>query len=950
MNFAVAFLFAAWSTLASDTSRATEAEWQIRSWARDVEAHQSEIEASLGSTDWRDRVQALEALSRSDSELATDLVRACLEFDHPSVKASTLRLLADWRDAVPMTKEQSDGLERAQLPDVRAAFATWIGRASESLIPLERLAFDVDGVVRDEARVALFSRGTSEAANNVLNKLALNGELTELIEALELCRRASVTSGDGFQFSLMSGVLPRSRQALMSATILSNGGGTKADLEALLSGWFSPDLEGRGARKFLNSCASSLNEKFGPEFVDFCVEIDRGVSTKWSSAIEDYGRLGDDSNRLWDLFDVGADALGVEAFVNQMNARTLSDEAFWSLFMLVFRRHDGWTEEFVASCIERLDSDRGGIAVGAFERGAREGDPFSTEFFVKELEQGGPDQRDRAFRSLCLAADYEDWQAALFRHWSQQSKPQQSALLGKLPRTIAPIPFREALLELGIEGRASRAAVLDLLELFTNDYEIAEHMAEWAILDSEGASHWSDRDPAQAELLCASALRGLILTATEEQTELVDLIVAEVLDETAEFSKQIGKIAFEWLGRSPNHAALLNRYLDDSISPDNRIESALILANRGEEAATALLIELLPKAPADLVERMFVALWSHPTEARLRWFTKLALSEIVSSDRRNLAAEQLANGQLDERVLDALDRIARHAPDVDTMAIALDGLGRAQKVGAERLLAIRADIKDQADFRIAQLTDDYREWMRLKLLLALTRTGHFPREIYPAVLERPSMAASDWYDRRLAGKSTSRAEFEWRGEIELLSELSKLVLISEVLEATTTWWRLDGRLLIKLGFAVDPTADRKLGVRTATNLLRAGRIALRGEASVDFEADVRAQIALLKLAQTAKDWDRAADIVESLVDDWRADRIPTRVWNTVIGERDRDKGRDLAARYAAMEFQFRAYGALANGELERARKWSAEAKRRVGHSERAQVTQEKLEARLSKAK
>jgi len=949
MKLALALLTLGLLTARVGSGDAIETEWELRRWALGLDP-QPDLAEALRSADWRVHEGALTALARSSAPLSNEHVEACvrsLKHEHPSVQAAALTALAHAGATVSMKAERLEAFAGARLPEVRSAFALLLGRSGGAGARLVPLAHDVDERVRETARAALFGEIGDEYALDALEVLFRDADLDELLPALEWTRRLRVTSPAEFEPLRLPEELSPGRRALAAAVHLARGSGTESELDQLLSGWFAPELEQRAPARFVADTASILDESLAPALVELWLDVDRGESIRWPTAIEDRRSLGEAATaRAEELLRIAMDALGASAVVNQAGRAELTVAGQLSLLEFAAARLTAWDREVAERFLATGDPDVRRASLIALGRGVTAGDPVSAELVAGALESESELERRLAFESLCDGPDPTRWMERMFRAWQRGDMRTRRLMLRELPRGSAHAPFRDALLELGEAGGSSRDEVLDLLVGFRGDEEIAERLESWLETELAAALSGELGGPSAAERRAAGALRSLDQVAGRLRPEELDALALDVLRRTAEYSEHIGEVAVECLSRADDPAAYLAEFLEEPTLPRTRTLVAIALARTGHERATDLLYELLYEAPWELAFRVLFALGQVDNAMTRLWLTEAALDATLSPALRRSAADDLGREGASAEVREHLLRIALHGLDVETMTTAMRGLGRLGLHGRPALRQLYGVLESGDNSRLAELEDDLGELARMELLLALAKTKGLPSALFPEVLARPLDASAAWLDYRLRGEETARVEFVWREELQLFELLAERYFVSKLLGRFGAWWRLESRLLILLGELAEEVHPKAFEPEAAGLLLRSGLIGLLGELREDPEYALRGRLGLLRVAVRAEDWVAAQFHAERLVQDWRENRLPARVWNSALGTRDRQSENDPPARLAALGLQLRARRASAELQGARARELVGLAARVQGFSLRAREAQASLEETL----
>ena len=950
MRLALALALVLLPAVQSGSPDAHEHEWEIRRWALNLEESREQLSTALASEDWREKERGLAALARSVSPLTTEFEQACiasLESEHPSVKATALDALSSSGAIIDLSAELQKSLADERLPEVRAALARFIGRCGGDSALLGKLALDLDERVREDARAALFGQVGDAAAARLLERLVVDGELDELVRALDWSRRLRLSSDGGVAGIRIGDGVSRGRRALVSALELSGGSADRAVLDALLDGWFTGELEQRAARSLVEETARTLDEDSAGSLVELWMAVDRGESERWPNAVLDCRRLGEDSeSRRDDLMRIAMNALGPEAVMCLVANAELSVEAQLSLLRFASDLLIGWDREIALRFLESGDVDIRTVCMIGLGRATSVGDVTSAQLLVEILESGTEQERKSAFEWLTDAPSIDPWIEALAAAWPQFNERTRFLLLRELPRGKPLVPFREVLIELGEQGGRERDAVFDLLIWFGADEEIAALFGSWVESEVRLALEGDLGGPSAAERRAAGALRAFARVSGSARSDDCDQLALRVLSQVGGSSEHISEVAIHLLGDSPNLLETLPELLEEPTDEQTRTRTAMALAPHGHLRANEVLEELLSSANWELSFQMLQALAETESGEARFWLAEAALDAgLRPAIRRSAVVELAATGRTAE-VRDHLSRIALHGLDARTMTAAIDGLGRIGAGGKAALLSLLRKFEGGGDSNLAALEGDFREMVRIELLLALANLEAYPDELLSEVFERSMEAADDWLAYRLRGKETAKVEFVWREELQLFRRLAERRPPREILDASGEWWRMESRLLIRLAEVVeglDPwTSDPEL----ARELFEVGLGAVRGEARADVDYATRAQVGLLRVAVKAKEWDLAQSALNRLLGEWREGRTSERIWNSYLGHRDRLTHCDPPACLAALQFQLGARIALEAGRSKEARELANRASELVGFSAAALDVQSKLEAEL----
>jgi len=943
----VAFLL---PVLQSDSPDAHEHEWKVRRWALNEAEGREPLSAALASEDWRERERGLAALARRVLPLTTELERACissLESEHPSVKAAALDALSNSGAQLSLTAELQETLARARLPEVRAAFARFLGRCSGDSAHLGELALDLDERVREDARSALFGQVGDAQATRLLERLIVEGELDELVRALDWSRRLRLSTGDGVEVLRIGERVSHGRRALVSALALCRDASDRSELDALLDGWFSSELEQRTARSLVEETARTLPEDSAASLVELWIAVDRGQSERWPNAVLDCERLGEDSGaRKDDLMRVAMSALGPEAVMSLVGKTELTIAAQLSLLRFASERLRSWDRELALGFLESGNVDIRTACMIALGRATSVGDVTSAELLSEILESGTEQERKVAFEWLSDALTIEPWIEALAAAWPKFNERTRFLLLRELPRGEPLVPFREVFIELGEQGGRQRDAVFDLLIWFGGDEEIATLFEGWVESEVQLALEGECGGPSAAERRAAGALRAFSRVSKREDADETRRLVLSVLGRVGGVSEHISEAAIGLLGGSPELLATLPELLEAPTGELTRSHMAMALAPHGDVRASEVLLELLPTATWGLSFRMMSALAESESGGARFWLSEAALDEGLRPEIRRGAVVQLAASGKTAEVRDYLNRTALFGLDVRTMTAAIEGLGRLGRMGRPALLMLLRKFEGGGDSNLAALEGELREMVRIELLIALANFRDYPDELLSKVFERSMDAADDWLAYRLRGKETAKVEFVWREELQLFGKLAARTPPREILNAAGEWWRMESRLLIQLAEVVEGLEPRAFDPELACELFEVGLGALRGEARADVEYTTRARVGLLRVAVKARKWKLAESALNQLLGEWREGHIPERIWNTYLGYRDRQTDVDPPARLAALRFQLGARIALAAGRSKEALALTNRAGELVGFSAAARQIQASLEAEL----
>lgn len=868
---------------------AVDAEWRVRQQALRPELCAEELRAAASSTDWRRRAAACEALRRAviarsgGAALAREVAGEALGDPHASVRELALSVLAELGPpAGAIAEDDARRLAADALPQVRAVLALAAGRGVAPLDVLDALLDDGDDRVRDEARTAALVRGDAAQAERLLRSAA--GE--ELRRGLEVRRRAV-------------------HLALADAPPLP-ADGLGGALRAAFAAVDPRDPERAGA-----IAAGLARPGDAPAWeLAFLVESGGyGGEPLGRAALRAYGDAGDGAD-LAGLLALGRLALGAERALELLAEAGLGAERSALALEELGPHADAWRPEWGARWLDGRDATTRGRAVEALSRAWTLGaDAGAGELLAGVLRSGAPEESEAAFRALCRPGLDGPLLAAVAAHWRGRAAHDRVRLLRYLPRDVPLADLRGDLLELGRAGGASRSAVLDLLEPFRGDAEVARALEAW--LEQELGSAGGER---AAELRVAGILRALHAVGAPSAAAAVRAALRR-----APQSEVIGKLAVDLLGPVAEERAFVESLLAEPWALRTRLEAAIALAPQGSARAAAVLEEELDACPRDLGARAVAALAGAAGPAAAARLERRVLAADSDPALRREALRGIADHASAPEALRVLEEAARTAPDADTAMEAARLLAQRGAEGARALEELWGELERAGGAtRLAGLTGDERRAVRGALLTARARCATSWEPLAADLLAEPLAESRELLVARQRGDRAIRPAARWSAEIEALGALAERAPPPPAALLAGDWHRLDGHLLLELA-----RAAARPGSAQATELARAlhaaARVALSGEPRAEDEVDLRSAVLGLELAARAEDLRALAEEAERLVEAWVNARVSDRAWRGLLGEVRVRLGADPPGRLAALALQSRARVAWSAGDADLAR-------------------------------
>jgi hypothetical protein len=894
------------------------------------------LEAALEAEDWTRRAAALEALRRawalgeapgsdpvSGRVMARVVALAC-DPDAPE-RATALAALAR-APSPPQVPDEALDQAMEGAPAVALALARLLERVEpgQALPRLAALAGHLDERVREAALDALAARAdAAEALAAAVASLAgaepADGAFLAGLERLErsgaepaaldeLARR--LEARDGLDVA-------RRRSALCGVEAVRLIVHGRGDLDPLVSGWVAPGSGPLRRQALLLRAARAA----------------RAAGLPLCAALLDAAPRSE-APRV--LLEGAVEAAPAHEVVTLAARRPAFSGALGvTLWELLAGRAARWDAPVVAPWLAPgQDAElRLAVAEAVSLALAASGDEASAGLLAGLL--GDPDEElDRlAFRSLSGGADPAPWLEALHSAWATHPWAERARRLRWLPRTQPLGPFRADLLELGEEDLTARGACAELLGPWRDEPDVAARLARWLDEDLQRLRTTAGGDAAAEARAVAlvRALGGEGLRARERRL-LVELVAGADEAVLAPAKTAVAVLAPLDGGEVTLEAFLANEELLRRL----RIEAALRRTPAGSARALEVLEQGYAGCDAVLRGRIVRAATARRDAPATRLLRRVALDPHQPAELRALAIDGLAAHGAREALTELLAS-ERH-PDV--RAALLAGLAAVgDEPARETLLALFSAVEAGA----LPVSPEELAAERETVLAALAACRAWSPALGARWLARPLAAADGDLRARLRGERLAPPPFRFRGELALGAARAEQGRLAAALAAAGAWWSVDGRLLGHLGVAALPGEPA-----TAALVLRAGWIALAGEADADDGPELRFELRrrLLAAAEARRDWERVATLSEELASDWRARRLPQRAFEAAYGELDPAAGIDPRGRLVAAALQARAWAAHEAEDAPSARAFAARARASLGHSRDALRAQESLEAAL----
>jgi len=943
-------------------------EWRVRAWARDPQAGTSELRAALASADWQARFMALDALARTFAgvrwcrpDTRARLVVGLVVDPHPNVRAQAIELVAR-AGLIGRAMAEHGGLLLAEtFPPARVALAqAWALSRTEA-------GADPSGISPDEsrriwsllvewerspdpslARAAFVALAGGRLANpeqqvSWLLDAAPGIQRGRWIDGLDLLERGGL---DDLRHAAWDAALARGTQPMgVDATFALLGlradradglGAIESDLQHLLA---EPDW-----REVLAATARVRPAGLGPLL--------------WSSVQR--AQLGSHPTSETRAFLIECASDASEPWAALEQARRLDLVGARTTWQAVAARVRSWDGEGGAFWLApERDPDLRFLAARTLGRVA--GDSGSPSAVVSLLELAvDPDGRVRefAFRALCDLPAVGVADERLRQAWSTYDVHEQLESLRTLPRSRAPVAFREDLLRLGHNAASRTTSVVELLGLFGHDDEIAGAVADWLTesLDALAATAAGDAGLRVRERLA----RNLLWTLVRVDRNGAVAPVARTLESGVGWieandghSLELAEMAARLLGADSRGRTLLIPYMEAGPWMV-RAEAALALAALDGPArvdpsvgvAQGLLEEWYGEFGNEHQTRAIKACADGRGPGAVALLNRVAGDSGQDWEQRFAALTGLAHhGQL-ARLIDLL----AGATEVEVRLACLGSIASIPGDGARNLLSESIESAAARRLEADPLSLDHEEASLLldEALLLLAERGELAAHQSAIWLARARAVAADDIEARFSGRSLARADFRWRTELVLARRLLAAGQLRGVLDRSGAWERVDAELL----FALGEGAQAGSGTAIAAEFYRAALVAYRGQPPTPAVRNriLICQVQLMELCEELEQYDEMAFWCHALRG---ADRNGGQVLGLLEhrwGALDLVAQRDPRARLASAAAQAEALAALGREDYEQAVRWSARARTMTGNSAEARAAQTRLEAVLSDAR
>ncbi len=502
-----------------------------------------------------------------------------------------------------------------------------------------------------------------------------------------------------------------------------------------------------------------------------------------------------------------------------------------------------------------------------------------------------------AFRALVRRPGFG---AELYAAWRAARPLGRSARLRALDRTRPWPEFREDFLALVRSDRDSDA--LELLGALGADPAVAAELRAWFAVEVQGIvapPEVHDLDPLDARLLydgratelalalarareaCRRSGAGLLDDLDTLFDDALGRCMALVHPPGSSTRARLPKTLVKLMGAEPAGRVSLRAYVPRAsaeVPSRVRTEVAITLALADEAAHTLAptlaehLCDAVLASEPELAVRAVEALGAlargcpEPAAqgiaervARLvaRWDelgaedVRVALAQVAAPDpRHHRALIAVSDGAADDTVAAALLEAAAAAPRGRSVSLA--ALARFEaSAGLAPLDPASGAVAVAGEPRATALTVEQALVRREAVLSGFARGARergeaLPDDVAARLFVRPLAAAradlAAALDRAAFGSvAPARAEFRFRGELDLGAALAETHTLGALLDATLGWWRADARFLAALARSALPREPT-----TAARLAEAALVALRG--TFDGEAGRHLRVELTALA------------------------------------------------------------------------------------------------------
>jgi hypothetical protein len=963
-------------------------EWRARRWALAPEVHREGVLDALRSLDWREVHGALDALARDERSARWGVLQLAgpqglpiewLGHAHPNVRARALDLCTRAGRALDPAATLAraladDTLERVRLALVRHLAWTATPEArSDLLLYLAQGA----GEAAQAARRLLLSSGPA-AWPQQLNWLSAQGQGLEsaLLEHLDDLQRAPIS------VDLIAGLRGLARERPAVAVLVEglalhaqlDGARVRADRDRLVQGWFrlgpapAGDLDGslrqrqrRRTHGLRVGWAREGDADLGRALFRAGVELagreglptgaDRGALEFGGHLLEAEEFMGAVGQGASFLLECAGEALPVREAL--LASSVLSDDLAEELWSLVGVRTESmdtdsdWHGLGGALAPERSRALRWSAASVVAEVWVDEGRPGRVEeMLFGLLDDPDRDLRRRAFRWLCDAPAFSRRWERLHGRWLDFDSEERRLHLRSLPRGQAAEPFLADLLHLCARPDGRTAPVLELLGLFRERDDVRSTLEVWhgeALAELENArngpayraAQW--RGKAIALALGPGSVNRLAqgLERVIASPPRAEFFAQAAIPYDPEWSKTLAGL----LARSPDGRGRLPGFLGPDTPRRVRVEAGIGLAREGgAPIAENVLRGDYPGCDVDLGMRVLAALGRAGSESARSFLVGVVLDPGDAMERRLAALDALT------RTADLREVLVR-ARQPELILNAVSALGLRAEAGepgvGELLVAALEGVERRVGSDRERLSD---EQVAGELLLACIRCGAGGGALERRCFAGALGASEADLLQRFRGHRPAATEFRFRLELTAAAALVQRGRLGGALAHAGEWARLDGRLLFELA-RIDARGE------WGPELLRAARVALQGEPLSTDTVGLLDRVVWLRyrLGVQRGDWTDVRQSVSWLLLETLLRGARSQGFLERLGRFDRRMGVDPFADLSSARLQARAWQALGQGRLERARALVQEARGWLGASDKALAGQLELTEALERA-
>lgn len=914
---------------------------------------------------WEVRDASLEALARRldlglpVEDECEDALFTLLMDESPNVRARATSCLGLLRSSA-WSSEDVERLAADPAPEVRAQLCRALPANlwAAQLGVLEALARSDELEVRRAARETLFELGSvrpecpveDHAADavraaqvRVLNWVFSNEGTKSYLREVEQWRRtprrsAFVFSPDEATAGLQDDSQPvasnpeaRSLDAALALwTALCVATPADEDARRLAAGWQIPlDKQWSDKHRLQREWLLEAAPRFGAPLENHLFDA---LTAEVLLATNRRGRTANLTQRIEDLVEGLVATSGPQRIIERLGDSGGSPETLKEFWGQVASAELEWTPESLAKWApEHFDREvRVAVVDSLANSYQRTGDVEQARLLTGLFDDPVFEIRDIAFRTLCTGQRTSDaaTQSALFEAWSQFPAGVLAEQLAWLPRGVALLPFRETLLELASDADDRRrfVPVLELLGAFREDSEVGEQLERWLVEDARLAAQGN----VSGERVARAGVRALV---TARQDEAVPAL-AEVAGIVSGKNVNVAKDTLRALGRSEAGVRVLAEFVREERPSRELIEAGLALYLRGRPNeqgwAEDRLIDRYPNCDSELQSRILTAFRKRPTGPAAEYVAGSLFRDEIRIELRSSAAQVLlARFEASQRKSDfnQFIKLVRHAPDEESLRIALSCLGSTRSPDAVGFLEVQLKREDVGA-------------EREELLIALARCAPRSELLWNEIWKAPLGDAREQTSLRFLGEKAAAVEFSYRGELLAVGELERIA--TELPDLPGEVERIDPRLALAL-------SDAFSNIGATEHAFHLQRIALVGLAGEAFDVESRflrgrARIQLWLHAEKLERFGEWAWHAERLRDARLQSELSPRDIEAILGPKIPEEGKDPLARIEASWLQANARANAAQSvEDDCIEHWLTASRELIGTSAAALEAQERAE-------